>query len=60
MSLPADFLFSVSTASYQIEGPPMRRPRRAAWDDPCDQRVIVDGSSGAVACSYHRYAEDGS
>ncbi|GAA1755052.1 GH1 family beta-glucosidase [Nostocoides vanveenii] len=61
MSLPADFLFGVSTASYQIEGAVDAEGRgRSVWDDFCDRPgVIVDGSSGAVACdSYHRYAED--
>ncbi|MEI2775528.1 MAG: GH1 family beta-glucosidase [Tetrasphaera sp.] len=60
-ALPADFVFGVSTASYQIEGAVTADGRgRSVWDDFCDRPgAIVDGSSGAVACdSYHRYAED--
>ncbi len=59
--LPADFLFGVSTASYQIEGAVAEDGRgRSVWDDFCDRPgAILDGSSGAVACdSYHRMADD--
>ena len=59
--LPADFLFGVSTASYQIEGAVQEDGRRpSVWDDFCARPgAIVDGSSGAVTCdSYHRIAQD--
>lgn len=60
-TLPPDFLFGVSTASYQIEGGVTEDGKgRSVWDDFCETPgKIVDGSSGAVACdSYHRYGED--
>jgi beta-glucosidase len=60
-TLPADFLFGVSTASYQIEGGVSEDGRgRSVWDDFCDRPgVITDGSSGAVACdSFHRSGND--
>ncbi|MBK6887422.1 MAG: beta-glucosidase [Tetrasphaera sp.] len=61
VALPPDFLFGVSTASYQIEGAVSEDGRgRSVWDDFCDTPgTILDGSSGAVACdSYHRLGED--
>ena len=60
-TLPADFVFGVSTASYQIEGGVSEDGRgRSVWDDFCDRPgVIADGSSGAVACdSFHRSGDD--
>lgn len=60
-TLGADFLFGVSTASYQIEGAVTEDGRgRSVWDDFCARPgAIGDGSSGATACdSYHRYPED--
>ena len=61
MSFPEDFVWGVSTASYQIEG---------AWDEDGKGRSIWDtfshtpgkikeGHTGDEACDhYHRYGED--
>ena len=57
----ADFVWGVSTASYQIEGAVREDGRRASiWDTFC-QRVgrIRNGDTGDVACDhYHRFADD--
>ena len=59
--LPADFLWGVSTAAYQIEGAVTEGGRGpASWDAfSHEPGRILDGSTGDVACDhYHRYPED--
>lgn len=56
-SLPADFVWGVSTSAYQIEGAydvDGRSP--SIWDTFCKRSgAIDDGSNGDVACDhYHR------
>ena len=56
-----DFLWGVSTSSYQIEGAVHEDGRgESIWDRFCSEPGrIRDGSSGAVACDhYHRWPED--
>jgi beta-glucosidase len=60
-NLSADFVWGVSTASYQIEGAVQEDGRGASiWDTYCRQiGRIANGDNGDVACDhYHRYAED--
>ena len=60
-SLPRDFLWGVSTSSYQIEGAAREDGRRdSIWDTFCRQQGrIKNNDTGEVACDhYHRYAED--
>ncbi|UYM03422.1 GH1 family beta-glucosidase [Solicola gregarius] len=59
--LPSDFLYGVSTASYQIEGAVDEGGRgRSIWDTFCaEPGRIMNGETGDVACDhFHRYAED--
>jgi beta-glucosidase len=59
--LRSDFVWGVSTASYQIEGAVQEGGRGPSiWDRFCRQRGrIANGDTGDVACDhYHRYAED--
>src|ERR1700738_83355 len=56
-----DFLWGVSTSSYQIEGAARADGRGLSiWDTFCRQVGRVErGESGEVACDhYHRYSED--
>ena len=58
---PADFLFGVATAAYQIEGAIHEDGRTdSVWD--AFARVpgaIIGADSGEIACDhYHRFAED--
>jgi len=58
---PAEFLWGVSTSSYQIEGAANEDGRGPSiWDVYCRQPGrIANGDTGDVACDhYHRYAED--
>ena len=58
---PADFVWGVSTSSYQIEGAANEDGRGPSiWDVYCRQSGrIANGDTGDVACDhYHRYAED--
>jgi beta-glucosidase len=60
-SLPRNFVWGVSTSSYQIEGAASADGKGPGiWDAYC--RVpgrIANGDTGDVACDhYHRYAED--
>jgi beta-glucosidase len=59
-SLRLDFVWGVSTASYQIEGAVQDGRGPSIWDRYCRQiGHIAHGDSGDVACDhYHRYAED--
>ena len=58
---PENFVWGVSTSSYQIEGSVNADGRgKTIWDTFCENpQNIVDQSSGAVACEhYQRYPED--
>ncbi len=55
------FVWGVSTASYQIEGAAGEDGRGPSiWDTFCRQKDrVANGDTGDVACDhYHRYAED--
>jgi beta-glucosidase len=59
--LPPDFIWGVSTSSYQIEGATQVDGRGPSiWDLDCKiPGHIAHGDTGDVACDhYHRYAED--
>lgn len=59
--LPRDFVWGVSTSSYQIEGATDIDGREpSVWDTYCKMPGhIANGDTGDVACDhYHRYAED--
>ena len=56
-----DFIFGVSTASYQIEGSVDVDGRvKSIWDTFCENKNnILDGSDGKMVCdSYLKYRED--
>ena len=60
-SIPADFLFGVATAAFQIEGAAFEEGRTASiWD--AFARVpgaVANADNGDVACDhYHRYSGD--
>ncbi len=58
---PADFVWGVATAAYQIEGAVAEDGRgESIWDRFCaTDGKVRNGDSGAVACDfYHRYRED--
>lgn len=57
---PADFLWGVATASYQIEGAAAVDGRSPSiWDTFSRTGGVVEGHSGDVACDhYHRFRED--
>ncbi len=60
-NLKDDFVWGVSTASYQIEGSTMADGRSPSiWDSFCKKPGCVrNGDSGEVACdSYRRWPED--
>lgn len=59
--LSRDFVWGVSTSSYQIEGAAHEDGRQdSIWDAFCRQKGrIKNDDNGEVACDhYHRYAED--
>jgi beta-glucosidase len=59
--LPPNFVWGVSTASYQIEGAAIADGRGPSiWDSFCRQAGrIANGDTGDVACDhYHRFHED--
>ena len=61
LKLPTNFTLGAATAAYQIEGAPTTGGKsESIWDRFCRQPgVIIDGSSGDVACDhYHRWRED--
>src|SRR5215510_6281559 len=56
-----DFVWGVSTSSYQIEGAAAEDGRKPSiWDTRCRLKVkVANGDTGDVACDhYHRYPED--
>lgn len=58
---PSDFMWGVSTSSYQVEGAAQEDGRgESIWDRFCQiPGNIKAGSSGDVACDhYHRYRDD--
>ena len=60
-NFPENFVWGVSTSSYQIEGSVETDGRgKTIWDTFCENpKNIIDQSSGAVACDhYQRYPED--
>jgi beta-glucosidase len=60
-SWPRDFVWGVSTSSYQIEGAVAEDGRGPSiWDTYSHEPgQIANGDTGDVACDhYHRYAED--
>ena len=61
LQFPADFLFGVATAAYQIEGAVLEDGRGASiWDTFSHTPGRVhNGDTGDVACDhYHRWASD--
>src|SRR5690554_743238 len=61
LGLPNDFLWGVSTASYQIEGAVTEGGRGASTWDAFSHTPgrTLNGDTGDVACDhYHRYPED--
>ena len=59
-ALRPDFIWGVSTSSYQIEGAAQEDGRAPSiWDTFCRKGRIANGDTGDVACDhYHRYLED--
>ncbi len=59
-SLRPDFIWGVSTSSFQIEGATKEEGRGASiWDIYCQSGRIKNHDTGDVACDhYHRYRED--
>jgi len=58
---PRDFVWGVSTSSYQIEGAAREDGRGPSiWDTRClIKGRVANGDTGDVACDhYHRYRED--
>jgi beta-glucosidase len=58
---PRDFVWGVSTSSFQIEGAASEDGRGPSiWDTRCLMPgKVANGDTGDVACDhYHRYAED--
>ncbi|MHA7176621.1 GH1 family beta-glucosidase [Arthrobacter sp. Sr24] len=60
-NFPSDFVWGVSTASYQIEGAVNEAGRGpSSWDAfVAESGRVHNGDTGAIACDhYHRYPED--
>ena len=59
-SLRPDFIWGVSTSSFQIEGATREDGRGpSVWDVYCQSGEIKNQDTGDVACDhYHRYRED--
>lgn len=59
-SLPTDFIWGVSTSSFQIEGAAHEDGRGASvWDTYCSEGKAANRETAEVACDhYHRYLED--
>ncbi len=61
MRFPQNFVWGVSTSSYQIEGgAPDDGRGRSIWDTYCaTPGRVTNGDTGDIACDhYHRYEED--
>lgn len=60
MGFQQDFVWGVSTASYQIEGGQCDGRGDSVWDMMCRKPgAVFQGHNGTVACDhYHRYQED--
>jgi beta-glucosidase len=58
--LRRDFIWGVSTSSFQIEGAAAEDGRGpSVWDIHCQTGAIANHDTGEVACDhYHRYLED--
>jgi beta-glucosidase len=58
--LRRDFIWGVSTSSFQIEGAAAEDGRGpSVWDTYCQKGAIANHDTGAVACDhYHHYLED--
>ncbi|XP_046557696.1 lactase-phlorizin hydrolase-like [Haliotis rubra] len=56
-TFPKDFLWSIASSSFQIEGAVMEDGRgESIWDN---FQFVIHNDSGSVACdSYHKYPED--
>ncbi|TQF26211.1 beta-glucosidase [Bradyrhizobium sp. UNPF46] len=59
-SLRPDFIWGVSTSSFQIEGATREDGRGLSiWDTYCQSGAIRNHDTGDIACDhYHRYRED--
>jgi beta-glucosidase len=59
-SLRPDFIWGVSTSSFQIEGATTEDGRGPSiWDVTCQNGEIRNRDTGDIACDhYHRYRED--
>jgi beta-glucosidase len=59
-ALRRDFIWGVSTSSFQIEGAAHEDGRgMSVWDTYCQRGEITNHDTGDVACDhYHRYGED--
>lgn len=59
-ALRPDFIWGVSTSSFQIEGATREDGRGSSiWDTRCQRGLIANRDTGDIACDhYHRYAED--
>ena len=59
-ALPKDFIWGVSTSSFQIEGATAEDGRGpSVWDTHCHQGLVANRDTGDIACDhYHRYPED--
>ena len=58
--LPADFIWGVSTSSFQIEGAALADGRGpSVWDTYCREGNVANHDNADIACDhYHRYLED--
>ena len=51
---PADFLFGVATAAYQIEGSSFGGAGSSHWDTFANTPGnIADGTDGSIACDHY-------
>ena len=59
-SLRPDFIWGVSTSSFQIEGAAREDGKGpSVWDTYCQTGLVKNRDTGDVACDhYHRYRED--
>ena len=59
-ALRRDFIWGVSTSSFQIEGATREDGRGpSVWDTYCQTGAVANHDTGDVACDhYHRYPED--